>query len=204
MTRVSDDRRFLRRLRRREEAAFSELVRLHQDRIFSVVYRMLGDREEARDVSQEVFVTVFRRIDDFRGDSGLSTWLYRVAVNHCKNRIRHTRRRGRGRTSSVDELTDAQWAAATNGAGGPSGTGLRAPERPDDLLAARRLAERLQARLDALDPGLRALIVLRDIEGLSYAEIAAVTGQPLGTVKSRIHRGRLALRRDEGPDGGWR
>ncbi len=204
MTRVSDDRRFLRRLRRRDEAAFSELVRLHQDRIFSVVYRMLGDREEARDVAQEVFVTVFRRIDDFRGDSGLSTWLYRVAVNHCKNRIRHTRRRGRGRTSSVDDMTDAQWAAATTGAGGPSGTGLRAPDRPDDLLAARRLAERLQARLDALDPGLRALIVLRDIEGLSYAEIAAVTGQPLGTVKSRIHRGRLALRRDEGPDGGSR
>lgn len=167
--------------------------------MFSVVYRMLGDREEARDVAQEVFVTVFRRIDSFRGEAGLSTWLYRVAVNHCKNRIRFLRRRGRGRTRPVDELTDADWAAATAAAGGPAATGISSPDRPDDLLVARRLAMRLQTRLDALDPGLRALVVLRDIEGLSYAEIADVTGQPLGTVKSRIHRARRALRGPEDP-----
>lgn len=195
-----DERIFIMQLRRREEAAFTELVRLHQDRVFSVVYRMLGDREEARDVAQEVFVTVFRRIDSFRGEAGLSTWLYRVAVNHCKNRIRFLRRRGGGRTRPVDDLTDADWVAATAVAGGPANTGLSAPDRPDELLVARRLGERLQRRLDALDPDLRALVVLRDIEGLSYAEIAEVTGQPLGTVKSRIHRGRMALR-DPAPGG---
>ncbi len=201
MAKNRDERRFIRQLRARDEAAFTELVRLHQDRVFSVVYRMLGDREEARDVAQEVFVTVFRRIDGLRGESGLSTWLYRVAVNHCKNRIRFLRRRGGGRTRPVDELTDADWAAATAVAGGPAATGISSPDRPDELLIAHRLAERLQARLDALDPDLRALVVLRDIEGLSYADIAEVTGQPLGTVKSRIHRGRMALRDPVPPRG---
>ena len=197
-----DEDRFIRRLRRREEAAFTELVRRHQDRVFSVVYRMLGDREEARDVAQEVFVTVFRRIDSFRGESGLSTWLYRVAVNHCKNRIRFLRRRGAGRTRPVDDLTDADWLRASAATGARHAAGVAAPERPDELLIARRLADRLQARLDALDPDLRALVVLRDIEGLSYAEIAEVTGQPLGTVKSRIHRGRLALSDPSAPRSG--
>jgi RNA polymerase sigma-70 factor (ECF subfamily) len=189
-----DERRFIRRLRCRDEAAFTELVRLHQDHVFSIVYRMLGDREEARDVAQEVFVTVFRRIDSFREEAGLSTWLYRVAVNHCKNRIRYLRRRGGGRNRSVDDLTDADWANVAAVSGGPAATGLTVPPLPDEVLVARRLAARLQARLDALDPDLRALIVLRDIEGLSYAEISEVTAQPLGTVKSRIHRARMALR----------
>src|SRR5262249_1213577 len=83
----------LRRLRERDERAFKEMVEAYQDRIFNLLFRMIGKREEAEDLAQEVFVTVFKSIDQFRGDSKLSTWLYRVAVNHCKNRIKYLARR---------------------------------------------------------------------------------------------------------------
>jgi len=179
------DRRFVDRLKRREEAAFSELVKDYQHRVFSLVYRMLGDAEEARDVAQEVFVTVFRRIDGFRGDSSLSTWLYRVAVNHCKNRLKYLGRRGAGRTRPIDDLREGALETAP---------GSRAPTRPDQEASARQMAGILQAELDAMDADHRALVLLRDIEGLSYAEISEVTGHPIGTVKSRLHRSRLLLK----------
>lgn len=179
------DRRFVRRLQRREEAAFSELVRDYQHRVFSLVVRMIGDPEEARDVAQEVFVTVFRSIDGFRGDSSLSTWLYRVAVNHCKNRLKYLGRRGAGRTRALDDLGEGVLERAP---------GTSAPVRPDDEVSARQMAAVLQRELDALEPDHRALVVLRDIQGLSYAEISEVTGHPVGTVKSRLHRSRLLLK----------
>ncbi len=179
---------------RSKEVDAGTLFREHAPFLLRLVERLTGPGDHVEDVVQEVFLTAHRRRVELDADADLRGWLYRVAVNHCKNRIRFLRRRGGGRTRPVDDLTDADWAAATAVAGGPAATGISAPDRPDELLVARRLAERLQARLDRLDPDLRALVVLRDIEGLSYAEIAEVTGQPLGTVKSRIHRGRMALR----------
>jgi len=180
------DRLFVRRLQRREEAAFVELVRTYQHRIYALVLRMLGDREEARDVAQEVFVTVFRRIDGFRGDASLSTWLYRVAVNHCKNRIKYLGRRGAGRTRALDDVGEGVLANAP---------GTSPPPRPDQEASARQVAGLLQRELDTMEEDHRVLLLLRDIEGLSYAEIAEVTGHPIGTVKSRLHRGRLQLKR---------
>jgi len=180
------DQRFVRRLQRREEAAFVELVRTYQHRVYALVLRMLGDPEEARDVAQEVFVTVFRRIDGFRGEASLSTWLYRVAVNHCKNRLKYLGRRGAGRTRPLDDVNEGVLANAP---------GTSAPPRPDQEASAHQVAGLLQRELDAMDEDQRTLILLRDIEGLSYAEIATITGHPIGTVKSRLHRGRMLLKR---------
>ena len=100
------ERLLLRRLRERDERAFRELVEEYQDRVFNLLYRMIGGREEAEDLAQEVFVTVFKSIEQFRGESKLSTWLYRVAVNHCKNRIKYLVRRHDRKTGTLDDAAD--------------------------------------------------------------------------------------------------
>src|SRR3954469_23679553 len=96
----------LRRLQQRDERAFEEVVRLYQHKVFNLVFRMLGNREEAEDVAQEVFVTVFKAIDTFRGDSKFSTWLYRIAANQCKNRIKYLGRRSYKMTGELDEAAE--------------------------------------------------------------------------------------------------
>src|SRR5579862_4049800 len=107
------ERSLLRRLRDRDERAFRELVDQHRDRVFNITFRMLGNRAEAEDVAQEVFITVFKTIDSFREEAKLSTWLYRVTVNHCKNRIKYlARRHDRDR----DELDERSHSQETNGA----------------------------------------------------------------------------------------
>ncbi|MGF1467955.1 MAG: sigma-70 family RNA polymerase sigma factor [Sandaracinaceae bacterium] len=182
------EERLVARLRRRDEAAFNELVRTYQARIYGLVYRMLGDREEAEDLAQEVFITVFKSIDGFRGDAKLSTWLYRVATNHCKNRIKYLERRARGRKKEFDEI--AEHAALESATMNPTSP----VARPDHLVEAYQKERILQDALVALDEEHRTLIVLRDIDHLSYEEIQGITGLPAGTVKSRLHRARHALR----------
>lgn len=175
------------RLKRRDEAAFNELVELYQGRIYRLVFRMLGDRAEAEDLAQEVFVTVFKRIDGFRGDSKLSTWMYRVATNHCKNRLKFLGRRGRGQKRELDEIADAHALESATMA-----TSAQLP-RPDDVLQGRQIEGFIGQALRELGEEQRTLVVLRDIENLTYDEIQSVTGLPAGTVKSRLHRARLAL-----------
>src|SRR5512147_572935 len=122
------ERSLLRRLRDRDERAFRELLELHKDRVYNITFRMLGNRAEAEDVAQEVFISVFKTIDQFRAESKFSTWLYRVAVNHCKNRIKYlARRHDRDR----DEL-DETWDQAN---GAVSGAPVRAAQ-PDRALAS--------------------------------------------------------------------
>ena len=180
------ERTLLRRLRDRDERAFRELVEAHRDRVFNITYRMLGNRSEAEDVAQEVFITVFKTIDTFREESRFSTWLYRVTVNHCKNRIKYlARRHDRDR----DELDETSREA--NGAAG-------APPRhvqPDVALEGAQLEVLLQEAIASLDDDQRVVVVLRDIEDLSIEEICEITGLPDGTVKSRLHRARLQLRK---------
>jgi RNA polymerase sigma-70 factor (ECF subfamily) len=182
-----DEEKLIERLRRRDEAAFNELVRLYQDKVFQLVFRMLGDRAEAEDLAQEVFVTVFKCIDGFRGESKLSTWLYRVATNHSKNRIKYLGRRGRGQKTEFDELSerDAVESATME-------TSARI-ERPDEAVEGRQVERLVQRALSELEEEHRELVVLRDVENLSYEEIQEITGLPEGTVKSRLHRARLAL-----------
>jgi RNA polymerase sigma-70 factor (ECF subfamily) len=183
------ERLLLRRLRERDERAFRELVEAYQDRVFNLLFRMIGTREEAEDLAQEVFVTVFKSIDQFRGESKLSTWLYRVAANHCKNRIKYLARRHDRTTTALDEV--AERAAIAQG-GAPVASGHI--EAPDRALEGAELERCVQLAIAELDEDHRLVVVLRDIEELAYEEICEITGLPEGTVKSRLHRARLALK----------
>ncbi len=181
------ERTLLRRLRDRDEHAFRELLEGYRDRVFNITYRMLGNRAEAEDVAQEVFITVFKTIDQFREESKFSTWLYRVAVNHCKNRIKYlARRHDRDR----DELDENSQAAN----GSIASVSPRTPQ-PDRALEGVQMEVILQKAIEGLDDDHRIVVVLRDIEDMSIEEICEITGLPDGTVKSRLHRARLALRK---------
>jgi RNA polymerase sigma-70 factor, ECF subfamily len=179
------ERTLLRRLRDRDERAFRELVDTHRDRVFNITYRMLGDRAEAEDVAQEVFISVFKTIDTFREEARFSTWLYRVTVNHCKNRIKYLARRHDRDRDELDETSHE-----TNGA-----AGMPRHVQPDRALEGAQLEVLLQEAIAHLDDDQRVVVVLRDVEDLSIEEICEITGLPDGTVKSRLHRARLVLRK---------
>jgi RNA polymerase sigma-70 factor, ECF subfamily len=181
-----EERTLVRRLRDRDERAFRELLELHRDRVYNITFRMLGNRAEAEDVAQEVFITVFKTIESFREESKFSTWLYRVAVNHCKNRIKYLARRHDRDRDELDETSQA-----TNGA---INSGPRTPQ-PDRALEGVQMEVILQKAIEGLDDDHRIVVVLRDVEDLSIEEICEITGLPDGTVKSRLHRARLALRK---------
>jgi RNA polymerase sigma-70 factor (ECF subfamily) len=166
-----------------EESACAELVGEHQRMVIQLAMNLLGDRDEALDLSQEVFFRVFRTIHRFRGQSSLRTWIYRIAVNHARNRHRFWRRRHRADQVSLDVHVAAHGELLSRGDLGP-----------DRLFAQKELAERLQRALDALPFDQRTAIVLREIDGLSYDEIAFSLGVAVGTVKSRLTRARQALR----------
>lgn len=181
------ERSLLRRLRDRDERAFRELIDAHRDRVFNITYRMLGNRAEAEDVTQEVFISVFKTIESFREESKFSTWLYRVAVNACKNRIKYLARRHDRDRDELDETSQA-----TNGA--VNGAPVRAAQ-PDKALASMQMEKLLQQAIADLDEDQRAVVILRDVEELSIEEICEITNLPDGTVKSRLHRARLVLRK---------
>lgn len=155
--------------------------------VVQLATNLLGDREEALDLSQEVFLRVFSTIHRFRGQSSLRTWIYRIAVNQARNRHRFWRRRHRADQVSLDEHVAVH------------GDCLSCREAtPDGVLAQKELAARLAHALDALPFDQRTAIVLREIDGLSYEEIAFSLGVALGTVKSRLTRARKTLRRELG------
>ncbi len=175
------DAALLARLRKGDPDAFESLVRLHQDRLYDFCVRMVGDREEAHDLVQEIFVSVHQNVRRFREDAKLSTWLFRITKNHCINRLKYLKRRGRGRSDEFDEAS----ALFADGGGTVPG--------PDAALEAARERARVQWAISQLDPDARMLVALRDIEGLSYEEIIDITELPEGTVKSRLHRAREKL-----------
>lgn len=179
-----EQERLLQRLRRRDEVAFTEFVRIYQDRVFALCVRMLNNRAEAEDVSQDVFVAVFKNIDSFRGDAQLSTWLYRIAANHCRNRIRYLSRRNHRQNASLDDT----WETEVN-----EHIGENLP-RPDRVAEGKQLESIIQQALAELDEDQRLIVILRDVDHLSYAEIGDILDLAEGTVKSRLFRARLALR----------
>ena len=183
------EQKLVERLKRRDEAAFNELVRLYQGKIYRLVFRMIGDAGEAEDLAQEVFVTVFKSIDGFRGDSKLSTWMYRVATNHCKNRIKYLGRRAHKKKKEFDEVGDREAIESASMA-----TSATVP-RPDEMVHAKQTEGFIRKALNELPEDQKELVVLRDIENMIYEEIKDVTGLPEGTVKSRLHRARLALQK---------
>ena len=179
---ADDERRLLERLWRRDEAAFNELVRRHQGPVFRLLERMLGNAAEAEDVAQDVFVSAFKAIDGFRGDSALGTWLYRIAANHGKNRLKYLARRGKTGLRELDEQVAAVTAAAD-----------ARPITPVEQVESQEAQDHLQQAFASLDEEQRLLLSLRDMENMSYEEIRQVTELPIGTVKSKLHRARLAL-----------
>ncbi len=175
------------RLVQRDERAFNEFVRLYERRVLALVFRMLGNRAEAEDLAQEVFVQVFKAIGSFRGDSKLSTWVYRIAVNLCKNRLKYLKVRHEDEKDVLDDAADGSIAEARAGSVGEV-------ERPDEMVAGRQIELIVQRAILGIDPTFRECLVLRDVEELSYEEIGQITGLAEGTVKSRIFRARAMLR----------
>ena len=180
--------RFIERLIARDERAFNELVQAYEQRVFRLLLRMLGRRDEAEDMAQEVFVQVFKAIGTFRGDSRLSTWIYRIAVNLCKNRMKYLSRR---HSAEQDELEPAAERLPLNEA---KGVTYGETTRPDQLVEGFQLERVVQACIAELEPDFREVLVLRDVEDLTYDELCEVTGLPEGTVKSRLHRARAMLK----------
>jgi RNA polymerase sigma-70 factor, ECF subfamily len=183
-----EEARFIARLASRDERAFNELVVLYQERVFRILLRMLGRRDEAEDMAQEVFVQVFKAVGTFRGDSKLSTWIYRIAVNLCKNRVKYLKRR---RTEAQDEYEALAERSPMNSGGGVTSGDIA---RPDQMVEGMQLERVVHACIVELDPDFREVLILRDVEDLSYEELCEVTGLPDGTVKSRLHRARAMLK----------
>jgi RNA polymerase sigma-70 factor (ECF subfamily) len=175
------DAAFVRRLQANEDAAYDELVRTYNASIYHVAFRMLGDTAEASDVVQDIFLKVFRNIGSFRGDASLKTWIFRIGISEILNRLRWWKRRHRLSTVSVDD--------DRNGNG--NGIHLRdsAPS-PQQRLESKEQEMAIQQALGRLSGDHRSIVVLRDIEGFSYTEIADVLGISVGTVKSRLARAR--------------
>ena len=180
------DAELVRRFKGGDREAFARIVDRYQDRVFTLALRWLGDRQVAEEVAQDVFLALYRNLGDFRGDARLSTWIYRVVVNHCKNkRLYHSRRR-MDRHEPLD-------GARPGHEDGPHRQ-LPADQPGTDAATHRAEAERLvHDALQRLDEEPRRIVVLRDIQGLSYDEIGELLGLPRGTVKSRLHRARSRL-----------
>jgi RNA polymerase sigma-70 factor (ECF subfamily) len=169
---VTLERGLVEECRRGDAHAFTRLVALHEGMVFNLAARLLGDPEEARDASQEVFLQVYRTLGRFEGRSSLKTWIYRIVVNQCHNRRRWWRRRGKERSCPIDALTPA-----------------------DETLSRRERAQAVQAALLQLSFDHRTVLLLREVEDLSCEEIGETLSLAEGTVKSRLARARESLRR---------
>lgn len=170
------------RLRRGEPAAFELFVKSHQDRVYAFCVRMLADREEAFDLTQDIFISIHNHLDQFRADAKLTTWVYRIARNHCINRLKYLKRRGRGRSEEYGQANEL----SINDAAG-------SPQQPDEAVVGKSDRALVHRAIEELDEDQRSLVVLRDVEGLTYEEIMEITELAEGTVKSRLHRAREKL-----------
>lgn len=177
MTTAAKDAELLARLLDGDHEAFNQIMRHHEDRVFSVCLRIVGDREQALDATQETFLTAFRKASQFKGNSALGTWIYRIAVNTCYDQLRKQKRR---RTDPIpDHLEPADHAA-------------------EDAVESAGLRPEIQRGLARVPEDFRVAVVLSDIEGMGLPDIADLLGVPVGTVKSRVFRGRRLLARELG------
>ena len=182
----ADEADLVRRCAAGDDVACAELVSAHERMVYQLAYHLLGTRDEALDLSQEVFLRVFRTLATFRGQSSLRTWIYRIVINQARNRQRWFRRRRQSDQVSLDDHQQAHGEL---------------PERPDQvapdrLFLRKKAAARLWNAMERLPFDQRTAIVLREFDGLSYEEIAFSLDIAVGTVKSRLTRARQALRAD--------
>lgn len=183
----------VRRSQAGDRSAYGQLVLLYQDRLYNAVLRMVGDREEAAELTQEAFTRGLENLQTFRHDAAPYTWLFRIAINQAISRLRKTQRH---RIFSLDRL-------AGNGKdhrGSDQASGLidrmreNAQQQPTAVVEQRERAEQVLAALGRIDPDYRAVLVMRDVEGFDYQQMADLLGLALGTLKSRLFRARVALR----------
>jgi RNA polymerase sigma-70 factor (ECF subfamily) len=182
---VSDrkvDQALVERVQKGDKAAFDLLVLKYQNKIIQLVNRYVRDADEAMDVAQEAFLKAYRAIDRFRGDSAFYTWIYRIAINTAKNHLVATSRRPPG--GDIDAQEAEQYDSAA---------GLREHDTPERLLLKDEIQATIARAIEALPDELKTAITLRELEGMSYEEIAQTMECPIGTVRSRIFRARDAI-----------
>jgi RNA polymerase sigma-70 factor (ECF subfamily) len=178
---------FVRAVQGGDMAAFDQLVIKHKDKLFNMVYWLLGDYQEANDCAQEIFIKVFKSIKKFRFQSSFSTWLYRIAINTCKNRIKSSAFRWKKRMVSLENPESSKQDNRSYEIQNSSPSPENSLEKKEQIML-------IQKAVNALPREQNRVVVLRDIQGLSYQEIADITGLNLGTVKSRLARARMELR----------
>jgi RNA polymerase sigma-70 factor (ECF subfamily) len=180
---IAEEQRLIQAAQRGDVNSFNDLIRMYEQRVYQVCYRMLGDPDSAADAAQDAFLAAFRNVRSFRGGS-LRSWFLRIATNTCYDQLRVRKRRPTTSLNidSDDDHEQAPLQIADRG------------ESPDDFTLRRELAAGLQLALDQLPDEQRVIVVLSDIEGLAYDEIAQITNTNLGTIKSRLSRARGRLR----------
>jgi RNA polymerase sigma-70 factor, ECF subfamily len=183
MTERDIDQRLVERVQRGDKRAFDLLVVKYQRKLFRLLSRLIRDPAEIEDVAQEAFIKAYRALPNFRGESAFYTWLYRIAINTAKNHLVAQGRRAPTQTEA--EIEDAE--------NFDDGELLRSEDTPDRMLLSKQVAEAVNRAIEQLPAELRTAIVLRELEGLTYEEIAASMNCPIGTVRSRIFRAREAV-----------
>lgn len=176
---MQGDELLLRRACKGDVQAFEELMQSHESRIYAIALRMMGNREDAQDCAQEAMVRIYRAMGSFKCQSALATWIYRITMNTCLDELR--RRKAR-KVTSLDSLVDNGWSPTDTG-DTPEEHGLRVEKQ-----------NALNQAIQSLPDDMRAAIILRDVKGYSYDEIASILDANVGTIKSRISRGREKLR----------
>ncbi len=182
MASMGDEQQLVQAAKRGHLEAFNALVTQYQDAVYSTAYRIMGDPASAADIAQETFITAYRRLETYRGGN-MKAWLLRIGTNLCLDELRRQKRRP---ATSLDELPGSE-----NDDGPPLADSLPTPEQ---VAQQHELAAAIQSCIDTLQAEQRVTLVLSDVEGFSYQEIADQTGTQLGTVKSRLSRARLAMR----------
>lgn len=180
-----DDLRCVAAAREGHSDAFGDIVRRYQDRVFNMVYRLMGSYEEAQDLTQQTFLKAYMSLDRFRGTSSFYTWLYRIAVNAALDERKK-------RSRNPQTMSDA--FALTVGADARRPGTSSEMNSPVETVLSREREEMVTRAIDSLDELHRSVLVLRDIEGMNYDEISEVLTVPRGTIKSRLHRARLVLK----------
>ena len=171
-----------------DEKAFTEIVLHRQKRVFNIAYRMLGNSEEAKDLAQEVFISVFESIKDLKEEIKFDAWLTQITLNHCRNRWKYLKRRQYFSSDSLDDPIETEDGSMPRAITDPS-------DNPEILLEKKMIRQLIQRGLLELKEDQRELLVLRDLQGFSYEEMGELLGLPEGTIKSRLHRARMDLKR---------
>ncbi len=181
------EREVIERCKAGDEEAFSEIVLTYQKKVFNIAFRMLGNREEAKELSQEVFLSILESIKNLRDEVKFESWLTQITLNHCRNRWKYLKRRQYFKTDSLNDPIDTEDGELERQVFDPSGN-------PETHFEQKMIRQFVQRGLMKLKEDQREIIVLRDLQGYSYEELGEMFSLPEGTIKSRLHRARMDLK----------